>query len=757
MKNKRNYYKKAVGFAIATLFIIGAFVPANGFIVSDSNVRKSSPALLKDTNTIVIPDAAEQNQKGPPQHLNLIDPWWNFSFSYRKEIIIDHTKVAANLTNFPVLLNLSADASLVAHAQSDGDDIVFMNYASGTKLNHEIELYNSSTGQLIVWVNVPYLSRTQDTVLYLYYGNDACGNQENSAETWGSHYRMVQHLSETTGIHDDSTMYGNDGTYYGITQNAVGIIDGADQFVGNLGATGGDYVDCGNDTSLNINDAITVSAWIKPDDQTQWNHICTKGNGDWGVDANRVYQLSIEVNESIDFIINSNQTSGKAMTSQPVPIGSWSYVVGTYDCNAVRVYINGVEHAVRSPFTPQIQNNAVHLRIAARVADALNVGPASYTFDGVIDEVRVSDSALSAAWIATEYNNQQSPTSFSTIGNEEALPPLGWEMMLNFNEPGGKYDNVVFGEKTNASDGRDYYDVPKSPGSIRPFIRALFSTNLTEPYDTLWYEFKHYPDVNKVWNLEVQWVPFNYVSPTTITISWNSSRFNGSEYTSVVLKNMDTGETIDMLHVQSYVFNASAMIPHPFMIICSKLIHVTNPSYGWNFVSLPFNQSFDKTNFVVRYAGHEYSWVNATSGGLVVNFISGWNRSSQSYYMTATLTPGEGYWMYFYYDCELWAQEVSSEGFHNDITHLLMMWNIIGLPHDTSLSKEDLIVDYNETHYNWTQATTNDNPTGVPLILRSIYNWSRPFQNYDMSDILAPGEGYWLYAYHTCTLLRETT
>jgi len=58
---------------------------------------------------------------------------------YRKEITIDHTKIATNLTNFPVLINFSSDPDLAIKAQEDGDDIVFTSDDGSTKLDHEIE------------------------------------------------------------------------------------------------------------------------------------------------------------------------------------------------------------------------------------------------------------------------------------------------------------------------------------------------------------------------------------------------------------------------------------------------------------------------------------------------------------------------------------------------------------------------------------------------------------------------------------------
>ena len=42
-------------------------------------------------------------------------------------------------------------------------------------------------------------------------------------------------------------------------------------------------------------------------------------------------------------------------------------------------------------------------------------------FDGQLDEVRILDIVLSKNWIITEYNNQNSPNTFYSIGTAEAL------------------------------------------------------------------------------------------------------------------------------------------------------------------------------------------------------------------------------------------------------------------------------------------------------------------------------------------------
>jgi len=41
------------------------------------------------------------------------------------------------------------------------------------------------------------------------------------------------------------------------------------------------------------------------------------------------------------------------------------------------------------------------------------------TWDGKIDEFRIYNGMLSAGWISTEYNNQNDPASFYTVGTQE--------------------------------------------------------------------------------------------------------------------------------------------------------------------------------------------------------------------------------------------------------------------------------------------------------------------------------------------------
>jgi parallel beta-helix repeat protein len=348
----------------------------------------------------------------------------------------------------------------------------------------------------------------------------------------------------------------------------------------------------------------------------------------------------------------------------------------------------------------------------------------------------------------------------STDYYEEPLyittPFLIWSTTLSLQETGGKTDSLVFGEKIDASDDQDVYDVPKSPPGIPSYVYAYFETNFASPYDKLWNEIKQYPATYKQWNFTVQWNPSDSVSPTDLTISWSASSLYASEYTKVRLQNLATGTIVDMRAVETYTFTASALIPYHFQINCIKNSQITSLSTGWNFVSLPFNTTIQKTGLLVLYNSGEYNWTNATTSTIILNFIYTWNRNTQNYEIANTLNPGDGYWVYAYHPCDLWAQRVSGEGTDGIITTLHTTWNIMGLPANTPLSKEQLIIQYNGVEYSWTQATTSNNPTGGPIILGFLYGWERPNQQYVSSTTLTPGYSYWMYAYYNCTLLRPT-
>ena len=60
-------------------------------------------------------------------------------------------------------------------------------------------------------------------------------------------------------------------------------------------------------------------------------------------------------------------------------------------------------------------------------------------FNGIVDEVRISNSVRSPDWIKTEFNNQSSPGTFYSLGGEELAPRRG-QTIIGWNRtPDGNF------------------------------------------------------------------------------------------------------------------------------------------------------------------------------------------------------------------------------------------------------------------------------------------------------------------------------
>jgi flagellin-like protein len=349
--------------------------------------------------------------------------WYNYPstskcfWQYRKSITIDGSKVPATLSNFPVLVNLPSDTGLSASAQASGNDILFTDSTGTTKLPHEIESYTSSTGALIAWVEVPTVNSGTNTVIYMYYGNSTVASQQNPTGVWDANYMAVWHFD-----HDfvDSTTNPNDGTNSGST-NSPAKIARAQNF-----DSINDYVSVGNDASIaNVfASGGTFSAWIYA------NSIGENSDGRIGDKASSNncgggcsgWEFQLNTNTVLRFRQGfSGATGGNwATPASSITLGACQYVAVTYDssniANVPSLSINGVSQALTVTSSPA-GAPATDAAKAMRIGNY--AGGTGRTFDGIIDEVRASKSIRTPGWIATEYANQNSPSTFSSVGSEE--------------------------------------------------------------------------------------------------------------------------------------------------------------------------------------------------------------------------------------------------------------------------------------------------------------------------------------------------
>ena len=373
------------------------------------------------------------NQKNPQLFLTLGEQGINFQ--YKKDITIDHNKVAADLTGFPVLIDMY-DSDLHTKVQPDGDDIMFT--SNGRSLPHEIELfdqqYNSTHAHLVAWVRTD-ISSVSDTVISMYYANSAMGTKESPEEVWRNQYQGVWHLGDDPSGTlpapqiGDSTYNSNDGTTYGsMTQGdqVSGLIGNALEFDGS-----NDYVDCGDTASLAVGyDDFVMSLWFATTDLD----VPLAIKGAIGTDAYR-YMLSVTSSSTVKAEIDDNSASpGKISiySASALNDGLWHYVVMVRNGNFLHFYIDGSE-VPTSPvdITGYGSINSVEPFLIAACDNYDNAGAPNLFASARIDEVHVLSSPTTSEWILTEFNNQNDPSDFYSMGAEQEVT-IPEEVPLDF-------------------------------------------------------------------------------------------------------------------------------------------------------------------------------------------------------------------------------------------------------------------------------------------------------------------------------------
>ncbi len=341
-------------------------------------------------------------------------PWYNCAWTKRKNITIDKAQVVGSLTNFPVLINFTLDSDLKTYAQTTGDDILFTKGDGTTKLSHEIELYQSGSGGLIAWVKVDPLSSAANTSIFMYYGNSAASNQEDkTGGVWSNYYQAVWHLRELgvggVGEFKDSTSNHNNGQGGQTGANPPARVAAKIGYGQSFTAASNQFIQVPDSSSLQITGPITIEAWINGSSWTD------SGGGNKSILGRQylsgqqdAYQIAVWPSASGSSTPYGFLTSGP-VSGNTVTTGSWYHVALNLTSGGIAyLHRNGVRIATQASSSISIDSNRVIIGGEENGAGT----PVDQLFDGMIDEVRISNIARDSNWITTEYNNQNSPITF---------------------------------------------------------------------------------------------------------------------------------------------------------------------------------------------------------------------------------------------------------------------------------------------------------------------------------------------------------
>ncbi len=387
--------------------------------------------------------------------------WYDTEWEYRNKITVSLNSVISNdLINFPVLIKFTHDDLKQAN-ENMGRDFVFTESDGITKLSHEIEQYDNTTGEIIAWVNFPTLDATSSTDIYIYYKGNSIGF--NSADVWNDDYVLVWHLNQTStgtiGEFVDATGNGNDGRGGGGTK--VGYSDARIPHYTDGQIGGGQWLK--GPTTTNNNEGtgdmiwthdniqgmpsrdFTIELWVGDVTNTPpggndslHNDIvsfCTTHTGDantkWSNHINLWRSGNLKMKILTEFYVSTVDPGHPVDDDNPAAFTNWNHVVAVYnqkDADGTQgnsqLYINGelVKDQNRSGMLNHVIKTSDLRMVLGGDVDGVsgnNCAKVNNELKGKVDELRISSGLRTADYAAATYFNQGDPSSYLSLGVQE--------------------------------------------------------------------------------------------------------------------------------------------------------------------------------------------------------------------------------------------------------------------------------------------------------------------------------------------------
>jgi len=328
------------------------------------------------------------------------------TWAKRFEITVDNTNIDSDLTHYPIPIVISDSCG------QDNDDLteifddlganwqkIAVTKSNGTtQIYVEKEKWDDTAEEAVLWVSKSDLTVTSASTITLYIYFDPAQSDNSSyvaavgsrTEVWDSNFKMVQHLSganaagclDSTSNNNDVASDGGDPTYE--SSGKVGdcvYLDGNDQLV------------VSDANSLDITGNITVQVWGNLDAESGIQVFVDKTGSSSSNDQYGLWYDNRSSQSYPDRVSWLYDNAGDRWEGG-ITATNWNLIHGVYDGSDAIIYNNGAEK-VSATEANSPAANARNLYIGS-------IGGSFYT-EGYIDEVRISDTDRSAAWIKADF------------------------------------------------------------------------------------------------------------------------------------------------------------------------------------------------------------------------------------------------------------------------------------------------------------------------------------------------------------------
>ena len=257
----------------------------------------------------------------------------------------------------------------------------------------------------------------------------------------------------------DASGNGNNGTITNATWAASGKYGKALQFNGTSA-----LVTIPDAASLHLSSGMTLEAWVNPSTvNANWRDVIYKGNDNYYLEATSTNASRPDAG------MIAGGSYADAFGTAALPANTWSYLTETYDGSTLRLYVNGTQVA-----------STAHTGSIATSTNPLQIGGDSLYgqyFAGLIDEVRVYNTALTATQIQTDQATASPPGPDTTPPTQPGTPTATAVSAARSTSPGARPATTSASPATRSSAARAPA-AATSPRS-RPHPHQLKDTGLT--------------------------------------------------------------------------------------------------------------------------------------------------------------------------------------------------------------------------------------------------------------------------------------
>lgn len=438
------------------------------------------------------------------------------AYAQKKIITYDVTKVTGgDKSNFVVILKDTFDgtgglpdfrttanggdientdsAGAISGAMTVPADLAFYDDVDGTtQLDHEFLDYDPATGYLVVAIELPFLygptGTNTDTEFVAHYSDSGVTtSQENISGVWpSSQYALVAGMGDTY----DSSANNGDFTFDSADHTETGAKIAK---VADFEASNSDQMaisDSGT-SPMDYAGAHTMSLWFKMESTTgSYGNIYFKASSPWAGASSKTIDLGY-VGGSFYHVLSDGTNAPYTQYTFTPTNGTWYHLAVTWDgtsnSDSMKMYFNGslVDSTLAGTGISSLNTND---------SSATWGGSGSYKFDGMMERFKFQKSARDGGWIATEYTNQNSPTTCYSYSDPSSGTDTSGERQI---------------EATGNQDSSGESNIESTGNSTTSSERAIVATGIH--------------------SMDIDLVAFNFTPGATATSSESNVESNGQD------------------------------------------------------------------------------------------------------------------------------------------------------------------------------------------------------------------------------------